>query len=615
MADVVAFQAGGGRKKVEEAKKAKEELNELSKKLLGFANRLADIARREAEAEEQGTRTRSRIRWEEAIDHLSLMFTSSSHKVREVAAATITTMARTNHTTKIKISGDSRIMPSLVKLMNEGSLDAISAVEALVDSNELACDQARMSGAIGILAGFINMEDAEGQGKNQDSDNASAFDEGAEERARREKEKKKNLSKGQSAKTVLEGVYDLADLRGGMLEQAFVQLGVGADERPNAEGATQIFVPLESKREVVAALRHIATSNDANREVITREKVIPALVKLMTKMQANADDGKSGTSGMSGDKASRDSGHSGGSGGSAGSGKKGKGKKKMEAALERKQLAQENRRLAESAGQMLHQLILEGRSDVKQLIISAIIATVQQPGSTPPEDVPALMAILRSAAEEQLHLVQREENVSALQAALEFGRWIKVPTIMLGEARNNFRAAQEARKRKLLQGGGSSSSAAAGGDGSTVGKPRKRATRKKRPTAEQRMAEEARAQRIAREAEVVARATAEAQKKLANFRAALARESKAAERLCSEYAGPAATNRQLSVDELATERPAWSPPVVDADRYFMLQDQHREQRERMEHQMAVFRQYMERNRQNGPREVIEQRQQTLRRLH
>ena len=91
---------------------------------------------------------------------------------------------------------------------------------------------------------------------------------------------------------------------------------------------------------------------------------------------------------------------------------------------------------------MLHTLILEGKPEVKRIIISAIISTVQQPGSVPPEEVPALMTILRSAAEEQLSLGQHGENVSALQSALEFGRWIKVPAIMLGEARNTFRKAQ-----------------------------------------------------------------------------------------------------------------------------------------------------------------------------
>ena len=54
---------------------------------------------------------------------------------------------------------------------------------------------------------------------------------------------------------------------------------------------------------------------------------------------------------------------------------------------------------------MLHTLIIKGKREVKKIIISAIIEQVQQPGSVPPEDVPALMEILRSTAEEQLSLV------------------------------------------------------------------------------------------------------------------------------------------------------------------------------------------------------------------
>ena len=77
----------------------------------------------------------------------------------------------------------------------------------------------------------------------------------------------------------------------------------------------------------------------------------------------------------------------------------------------------------------LHALIMQGRTDVKQIIISAIISTVQQPGSMPPSDVPALMNILRSAAEEQLGLVQDAEDMSALQAALEFGAWHQILTL------------------------------------------------------------------------------------------------------------------------------------------------------------------------------------------
>ena len=231
------------------------------------------------------------------------------------------------------------------------------------------------------------------------------------------------------------GTYNLADLDADMLEQAFVLMGFGADERMNASGATQRFVPVEIKAQVVEALRHIALSNDANREQITQDKVIPALVKLMTRMQT-AEDGKSGQSGQSG--TSGQSGQSGESGGSKGSGssggskdsngKKKKKKRQLKVGANREQLALQNRRLAEAAGRVLHELILHGSGDVKQKIISAIIATVQQPGSTPPEDVPALMTILRSAAEEQLMLVQELDSLSALLSALEFGRWIKVPT-------------------------------------------------------------------------------------------------------------------------------------------------------------------------------------------
>lgn len=140
--------------------------------------------------------------------------------------------------------------------------------------------------------------------------------------------------------------------------------------------------------------------------------------------------------------------------------------------LDRKQLAADNRKLAESAGQMLHTLIQIDSGEVKKLIINAIIATVQQPGSQPPDDVPALMAILRSAAEEQLALVQSGDDASALQMALEFGRWIKVPTILLGEARNRFKAAadtrREAEKTRARRAQMGMTPGGGGGDGSSA---------------------------------------------------------------------------------------------------------------------------------------------------
>ena len=58
-------------------------------------------------------------------------------------------------------------------------------------------------------------------------------------------------------------------------------MGMGADERMNAEGATQRVVPVEAKAQVVEALRHIALSNEGNRERITEDKVIPGTCPLL----------------------------------------------------------------------------------------------------------------------------------------------------------------------------------------------------------------------------------------------------------------------------------------------------------------------------------------------
>jgi hypothetical protein len=91
---------------------------------------------------------------------------------------------------------------------------------------------------------------------------------------RGDEEKTESKRKG-PAQVLQAGTYELADLDADMLEQAFVLMGVGQDERMNAEGATQRIVPIEIKTQVVEALRHIALSNDANRERIAQDKVIP----------------------------------------------------------------------------------------------------------------------------------------------------------------------------------------------------------------------------------------------------------------------------------------------------------------------------------------------------
>ena len=111
MAEVVAFQAGGGRKRVQEAEKAKEEeLTELAKRLLHFAQRLGEMAERTQPAADGDGRaatatggggTSRRVRWEEAIDHLSLFLSSATGKIRETAAATIAIMAK-SRTTQVR---------------------------------------------------------------------------------------------------------------------------------------------------------------------------------------------------------------------------------------------------------------------------------------------------------------------------------------------------------------------------------------------------------------------------------------------------------------------------------------------------------------------------------
>ena len=93
--------------------------------------------------------------------------------------------------------------------------------------------------------------------------------------------------------------------------------------------------------------------------------VIQQLVQLMTKMNEQGDDNSSVSSK---DKSSPET--------KAERRSKTNNalKAKMEIELhDRKELAKENRRLAESAGEMLHTLIMEGKTEVKKVIISAII--------------------------------------------------------------------------------------------------------------------------------------------------------------------------------------------------------------------------------------------------
>ena len=147
-AEAVAFRAGGGRKKVEEAAEAKVVLSELASKIFRFGERLATLAEQEA-----GSSSSSHARWEEGIDHLSLMLCSATLAIRERAAATIAVMAKSNASIRGKIVSDVRIIPQLAKHVNEGSLAAISALDVLAGTSVEACDKIRRPLARQVSAG------------------------------------------------------------------------------------------------------------------------------------------------------------------------------------------------------------------------------------------------------------------------------------------------------------------------------------------------------------------------------------------------------------------------------------------------------------------------------
>lgn len=336
----------------------------------------------------------------EAVLHLFTMLTSESEDVRKRGAIALAKLASCSPKAKLEATDVPEIFETLLGMVRNGGLEGIDAIAALTCNNPVACNKVRDVGAITVLAGFINTEDATEDVKASSAVLAERMTPSAPGTRPAQQADRRGAPKK---------VGTLADLGDSLLPGMTAGREFADPESVNRPA----IVPVASKAEAVSALRNIATSNDENREAITRQQVIPQLVKLMTQMKGNDDDNRSTQSSQH----SVDS-----------HGRK-KEKKRTtnvdgSAVLDRKQLAEDNRKLAESAGRMLHTLIMEGSESVKKVIINAIIATVQQPGSKPPRDVPALMTILRSAAQEQLDMVQRGDDYGALNMALEFGRWI-----------------------------------------------------------------------------------------------------------------------------------------------------------------------------------------------
>ena len=387
----------------------------------------------------------------EAVMLLFRMISSDSETIRKRGTAALGKLASCSP--KAKHEATNHIpFGILMELMRAGCLEAIDALAALSFENALGCDKIREClpdcGAITMLAGFINTED------NAVDAAAKAASSEAAMRVKAALEPEGSIKKKKAAQEINPAnLRDLSELGSTLLP--------GMSAAKDAVGMVVLrptIVPVKSKAEAVTTLRNIAMSNEANRKAITQQQVIPQLVKLMTQMKIE-DDNRSAQSGQSSQRSGpsdegkgdrKDSRRSRRKSADAASAEKKSIDEdaKKEQVLNRKSLALENRKLAESAGQMLHALIIDGTDDVKKIIISAIISTVQQPGSKPPKEVPQLMNILKSAAEEQLEMVQRGDDYVALNSALDFGRWIGLRTIKLGEARNNFKLHQDERKKE-----------------------------------------------------------------------------------------------------------------------------------------------------------------------
>lgn len=425
-------------------------MGELSNLLLSLAGKIEELAEQQKKLNEDAGEEAASPWTYEAVMHLYTMMASDSESVRKRGAFALGKLASCSPRAKQEATNVPELFPKLMEMIRLGCLEGIDAVASLSFENPLGCDKIRDSlpecGAITMLAGFINTSTED------NAEDAAAKAAGADrvKNALDPEGRKRKVGPGKDDKGSATKMRDLADLG----EVLIPGMSAAKDAIDPDKIVRPTIVPVRSKAEAVTALRNIATSNETNREAITRQQVIPQLVKLMTQMKIE-DDNKSAQSGQSGNSAP--------SVDSNGNKKKERrkamgdtsGKKKQEVdpatreqVLNRKQLALENRKLAESAGQMLHTLIMDGTEAIKKIIISAIISTVQQPGSKPPRDVPQLMNILKSAAEEQLEMVQRGDDYGALNLALDFGRWIGLRTIKLGEARNVFKMQQEEKKKE-----------------------------------------------------------------------------------------------------------------------------------------------------------------------
>lgn len=99
--------------------------------------------------------------------------------------------------------------------------------------------------------------------------------------------------------------------------------------------------------------------------------------------------------------------------------------------------------LSDLAGEILTCLLLHGDEATADLIVSGIVRAVTDRGAVPPTRFPEIMALMQTAARERLIALQHSVDEAALEQALEFGKWMRLPTRFLCEVRDAFRKSQQ----------------------------------------------------------------------------------------------------------------------------------------------------------------------------
>ena len=275
-------------------------------------------------AQNEAASQRNQEDWSQAIVHLDVMLSNESLEVQCSGSRALAMLAEKSSVAKALICSSSSIIPKLVSVISGGGLDAIGAMAVVTKDHEGACLQASEAGAISVLVAFIR-------------------------RSERRTHQRRGAVCGvrnQTLRTVEQpavGGPSLAttgDANPSADAHAATLSTLPSDPGSPLSQATPIDLPVSSKAQVVATLRNMASGSEANRAAISRERVMPQLVRLMTEKH-NADD----THGAA-----------------------------ASSAADRIKLAEDTRKLAEAAGQLLYTLIIEGTKDVKDLIIGAISA-------------------------------------------------------------------------------------------------------------------------------------------------------------------------------------------------------------------------------------------------